>query len=102
MRQDVLERLLGALHTEIGKSEVDNLRVTLLADDMLRRPLRNTLERSLGDLAVISYSEIPTDLMIEQVAILDTATVFGVATSDPPVVAATMHHREPASLVGAP
>ena len=77
LRQEHLERLIGAIHVELGKADLDHHNVALLTDDSLRRPLRNCLERSLADLAVVSFSEIPTDLLIEQVAMLSAEQVMG-------------------------
>ena len=76
LQQAQLERLLSALHSAVSKSEMNNMRVALLTDDMLRRPIRNSLERSMADLSIIAYSEIPSDMLIEQVAMIDLDDVF--------------------------
>ncbi len=77
LKQHHLERMLVSIQTEIGKSEIDNQSFALLSDNLLRRPIRNCIERSLPGQAVIAYNEIPTDLQIEQVAMLDWPQVFG-------------------------
>jgi len=41
-----------------------------VTDTVLRRPLRNAIVRSLSDLSVIAYQEIPADLGLEPVALL--------------------------------
>ncbi len=76
LSHESLERLLELLNIELGKAELENRRLALLCDDKLRRPLRKCLERSLPNLPVVSFSEIPTDLMIEQVAMLKVDDVF--------------------------
>ena len=42
----------------------------LLTDTTLRRPLRQTLARSLPELAVIAYQEVPTDFILQPVALI--------------------------------
>ncbi len=83
LRQEQLERLIGAIHMQLGKADVEHYNVALLTDDSLRRPLRNCLERSLPDLAVVSFSEIPNDLLIEQVAMLSAELVIGDRLASP-------------------
>ena len=48
----------------------------MLVDGSLRRPVRRSVERAVQELAVVSYAEIPTDLIIEPVAMLRLAEVF--------------------------
>ena len=76
LQQGDLQRLLSSIQVELDKSQVAGKPFALLVDDVLRRPLRGCIERSLPDLAVIGFGEIPMDLMIEQVAILETLHVF--------------------------
>ena len=45
-------------------------RRALLCDATLRRPIRQTLSRSLPDLAVIAYQEVPADVLLEPAALL--------------------------------
>jgi flagellar biosynthesis protein FlhA len=37
---------------------------------VLRRPIRQALARSLSDLAVIAFQEVPSDLILEPAALL--------------------------------
>ena len=39
----------------------------LLCDASLRRPLRQVLARSIAELSVIAYQEVPTDLLLEPI-----------------------------------
>jgi flagellar biosynthesis protein FlhA len=65
-----LEKFLVRVANEWRKAGARNLEVALLCDTVLRRPLRHTLARSLPDLAVIAYQEVPTDLLLEPAALL--------------------------------
>lgn len=65
-----LERLTLKLAAEWRQAVARGLEVALLSDASLRRPLRQTLVRSLPDLAVIAYQEIPADILMEPVAVI--------------------------------
>ena len=65
-----LERLTMKLATEWRQALARGQEVALLCDTSLRRPLRQALVRSLPDLAVIAYQEIPTDILMEPVAVI--------------------------------
>jgi flagellar biosynthesis protein FlhA len=60
----VLERLVSTLGSAWHKHLVDNRELTLLCDMKLRRPLRQAIERSLADLTVTAYNEVPSDFQI--------------------------------------
>ena len=78
-----LERLLSSIQTQLNKSQLSNAPFALLTDDLLRRPIRRCLERSLPDVAVIAFGEIPSDMMIEQVAVLESTHVFRDSNAEP-------------------
>jgi flagellar biosynthesis protein FlhA len=59
-----LEKLIVGLANEWRKASLAGTDVALLTDGPLRRPLRQALARSLPDLALIAYQEIPTDLTL--------------------------------------
>ncbi len=59
-----MERFILRLAEEWRKATARNQEVALLTDASLRRPLRHVLGRSLPDLAVIAYQEIPADLLM--------------------------------------
>jgi flagellar biosynthesis protein FlhA len=65
-----LERLTLKLAAESRQALARGLEVALLCDASLRRPLRQALVRSLPDLAVIAYQEIPADILMEPVAVI--------------------------------
>jgi flagellar biosynthesis protein FlhA len=65
-----LERLTLKLAAEWRQALARGLEVALLCDASLRRPLRQALVRSLPDLAVIAYQEIPADILMEPVAVI--------------------------------
>ena len=62
---DVLERLLTAISQRWEKSHLEGREIVLLTDGLLRRPLRQVIERAIPDLTVTAYSEIPTDLTVD-------------------------------------
>jgi flagellar biosynthesis protein FlhA len=65
-----LEKLIVALANAWRKAHVAGKDVALLTDSVLRRPLRATLVRSLADLSVIGYQEIPTDVGLLPLALI--------------------------------
>jgi flagellar biosynthesis protein FlhA len=65
-----LEQLTLRLATEVRKATARGHEVALLCDTSLRRALRHALARALHDLVVIAYQEIPTDLLMEPVAVI--------------------------------
>lgn len=72
-----LEKLIVALANAWRKASLAGHEVALLTDTSLRRPLRASLVRSLADLSVIAYQEIPIDAGLQPVALIrpeDVAT----------------------------
>ncbi len=65
-----LEKLVVRLANEWRKATAKGQEVGLLADASLRRPLRLAVARSLPDLAVVAYQEVPGDLMLEPAALV--------------------------------
>jgi flagellar biosynthesis protein FlhA len=65
-----LEQLIIRLGTEYRKSSARGQEVALLCDGSIRRAVRNALARSLTELSVIAYQEIPIDLLMEPVALI--------------------------------
>jgi len=60
-----LEKLIVCLAERWRKSHLAGKEVALLTDTVLRRPCVTQLWRSLSDLSVIAYQEIPADLGLE-------------------------------------
>jgi len=75
------EKLATRLNEEWQKLALQEQEAALLVDGTLRRPTRRSVERAVRDLAVISYTEIPTDLIIEPVAMLRLNEIFPAQTS---------------------
>jgi flagellar biosynthesis protein FlhA len=65
-----LEKLIVCLANAWRKSHLAGKDVAVLTDTALRRPLRNALVRSLADLSVIAYQEIPVDIGLQPVALI--------------------------------
>ena len=65
-----LESMILRLAEEWRKATARNQEVALLADSSMRRSVRQVLARSLPELSVIAYQEIPSDLLMEAVFML--------------------------------
>lgn len=65
-----LEKMIVFLLNEWRKATARGQEITLLTDTSLRRPLRHALMRSMPELAVIAFQEVPGDLLLEPVAML--------------------------------
>jgi flagellar biosynthesis protein FlhA len=65
-----LEKLITCLANAWRKAHLEGKDVALLTDTSLRRPIRGALARSLSDLSVIAYQEIPTDFGLQPVALV--------------------------------
>jgi flagellar biosynthesis protein FlhA len=78
-----LEKLVAALHECWQKCSLASAEITLLTDGTLRRPLRRTIERSVPDLSVTAYSEIPADLTIDFEHIIRLEDIFPELANQP-------------------
>jgi flagellar biosynthesis protein FlhA len=65
-----LEQLVMRLAGEARKGAAKGQELGLLSDSSIRRALRQAIARSLPDLAVIAYQEVPSDLLLEPIAML--------------------------------
>lgn len=65
-----LEQLTLRLAAELRKANARGIEIALLCDGSLRRGVRHALVRALPELVVISYQEIPNDLLMEPVAVI--------------------------------
>ncbi len=65
-----LEKMIMFLLNEWRKATARGQEIAFLTDGSLRRPLRHALMRSMPDLAVIAFQEVPGDLLLEPVAML--------------------------------
>jgi flagellar biosynthesis protein FlhA len=68
---------LAGLLEDAGRAWKDsqriNLPLALLVDQSLRRPLRRLLAQSCPDLSVVAYQEVPQDMLIDSVGLLQAA-----------------------------
>ncbi len=65
-----LEKLIVKLANDWRRATARGQEVALLADASLRRPLRHAVARSLPDLAVVAYQEVPGDMLLEPAALI--------------------------------
>jgi len=65
-----LERMIVRLSELWRRAVIHGQEVALLCDSSIRRPLRQALFRSLPDLGVLSYAEVPSNLTLHPVAML--------------------------------
>jgi flagellar biosynthesis protein FlhA len=72
-----LEKMVVFLLNEWRKATARGQDIALLTDASLRRPLRHALMRSMPDLAVIAFQEVPSDLLLEPVAMLKPEDLGG-------------------------
>lgn len=77
MQPEQLANLVDKLKSTWEVSSMKNESVAVLVDSSLRLAMRQTIQRSLPQISIISYSEIPCDLMIEPVAVIRDDEVFG-------------------------
>jgi flagellar biosynthesis protein FlhA len=65
-----VEQLILKVGEEARKASARGKEVALLCDSSLRRSLRQLLARALPEQAVVAYQEIPSDLLLEAVAVI--------------------------------
>lgn len=82
IRPDELERLIQRLQEKWEASRLKNEPAALLVDSAIRQQMYRTLSRSLPDLAVVAYSEIPSDLLIDTVGLIRFEEVVSDAGND--------------------
>ncbi|NND95825.1 MAG: FHIPEP family type III secretion protein [Pirellulaceae bacterium] len=70
LRPDELERLVQLLQAKWETSRLKSQPAAVLVDSSIRYALRRTIFRSLPELSIIAYSEIPSDLLIDSVGII--------------------------------
>lgn len=72
-----LTRLIEAVGTAWKDSERRQQPLAILVDQTLRRPMRKLLARSAADLGVIAYQEVPNDVIIDSVVMLQHDEILG-------------------------
>lgn len=76
-----LESLVESIASEWRRKSLDGQEPVLLCDTALRRAMHYALERSLPDLCVVSYQEVPSDVSAEIVAVIKAD---GISSDNPP------------------
>jgi flagellar biosynthesis protein FlhA len=72
-----LEQLTLRVVGELRKANARGHEVALLCDASLRRAVHHALARALPELVVVAYQEIPTDLLMEPVAVIRPEELVG-------------------------
>ena len=70
-------RMIEAIHKAWKESERNQLPLALLVDQKIRRPLKRLIARSTPDIGVIAYQEVPDDLVIDSVVMLEFDEIIG-------------------------
>ena len=76
MQPEQLANLVDKFKSAWELASMQNGTTAILVDSSLRLPLRQTVHRSLPQVSIISYSEIPHDLLIEPVTVIRHEDVF--------------------------
>jgi len=71
-------RMIEAINTAWKDSERRQLPLTLLVDQKIRRPLKRLIARTTPGIGVIAYQEVPDDLVIDSVVMLEFDEIIGV------------------------
>ena len=71
-------RMIEAIHKAWKDSERRQMPLALLVDQKIRRPLKRLIARTTPDIGVIAYQEVPDDLVIDSVVMLEFDDIIGV------------------------
>lgn len=77
LRPDQLERLIVDLQNKWEASRLKNQTAAVLVDSSIRYALHRTIFRSLPEISIIAYSEVPGDLRIESMGVVRHDDVLG-------------------------
>jgi flagellar biosynthesis protein FlhA len=77
LRPDQLEKLIMEMQAKWEGSRLKNQISTVLVDSSIRYPLHRTVFRSLPEVSVVAYSEVPSDLRIESVGMIRYEDILG-------------------------
>ncbi|OYP35218.1 flagellar biosynthesis protein FlhA [Rhodopirellula sp. MGV] len=77
LRPDQLERLIMDIQSKWEASRLKNQTAAVLVDSSIRFPLHRTIFRSLSEVSIIAYSEIPQDLRIESGGMIRYEDIIG-------------------------
>ncbi|MDA1231679.1 MAG: flagellar biosynthesis protein FlhA [Planctomycetota bacterium] len=70
-------RMIEAIHRSWKDSERLQMPLALLVDQKIRRPLKRLIARTTPDIGVIAYQEVPDDLVIDSVVMLEFDEIIG-------------------------
>jgi len=70
-------RMIEAIQKAWKESERHQMPLALLVDQKIRRPLKRLIARSTPDIGVIAYQEVPDDLVIDSVVMLEFDEIIG-------------------------
>jgi flagellar biosynthesis protein FlhA len=85
MQPDHLGKLVDKCKQSWELASMKNQPSAVLVDSSIRRALRQTVHRSLPQVSIVAYHEIPADLLIEPVTVIRHDDVFdGEAPLQPP------------------
>ena len=73
---DAFEALIVRLAKTLRTAGQSGVEVALLVDSQLRRPLKNLLLRGLPDLTVVSFTDVPNDVLLEAEYIIKRDEVY--------------------------
>ncbi len=76
MQPDQLANLVDKLKSSWELASIKNGSAAVLVDSSLRLAFRQTVYRSLPQVSIVSYSEIPHDLLIEPISVIRNDDVF--------------------------
>jgi flagellar biosynthesis protein FlhA len=76
MQPDQLAKLVDKYKQAWELSSMKNEPAAALVDSSVRRAMRQTVHRSLPQVSILAYNEIPADLLIEPVSIIRDQEVF--------------------------
>lgn len=87
LRQNVNNQMIAMQPDQLGKlvdkckqswelSSMKNQPAAVLVDSSIRRALRHTVHRSLPQVSIVAYNEIPGDLLIEPLTVVRYGDVF--------------------------
>ncbi|MEO1615032.1 MAG: flagellar biosynthesis protein FlhA [Planctomycetota bacterium] len=94
LRPDQLERLIIDLQNKWEASRLKNQTAAVLVDSSIRFALHRTIFRSLPEISIIAYSEVPGDMRIESMGVVRHDDVLGENSPIRPVVFGGMEDRE--------
>lgn len=76
LKPQAMTKLIERLKSNWEVGAMKSNTPAILVDSAIRYPLKQTLRRSLPQVAVISYQEVPADLQIDPIAVIRADEVF--------------------------